>query len=88
MIILSTNKLGLSYNQIKRTCYHKTTVNVKHYKRVFVITAAWDFNFHHFLIDEFSRLSLSYDFLMKPENRDIKIHIRRAEDSVIMNNKK
>lgn len=48
-----------------------------HHKRVFVIAAAHDFNFHHLIVDSLARLSHHMDFLRK--NPDIKIHIRRWE---------
>jgi hypothetical protein len=44
---------------------------------VFVITAQWDHNYHHYMIDSFMRLIRYYDFLQK--NPDIKIHIRGFE---------
>ena len=60
-----------------KTDNNKPPLLVPHYKNVFVITANWDHNYHHFLIDSLSRLVHSVDFLL--QNPDIKIHIRLAE---------
>jgi hypothetical protein len=51
--------------------------SVKRYAKVFVITANWDHNYHHFLIDSASRLVRHVDFLR--QNPDIMIHIRRGD---------
>eukprot|EP01038_Epipyxis_sp_PR26KG_P012161 gene12161-16284_t len=48
------------------------------YKRVFVITTIWDFNFAHFFTDSLARLSRHVLFLKK--NPDIWIHIKQLED--------
>ena len=50
---------------------------VVRHSKVFVITAAWDHNYHHFMVDSLSRLIRHLDFLI--ENPDIKIHIRRYD---------
>lgn len=47
------------------------------YNKVFVISAAWDHNYHHFIIDSLSRLVRNIDFLL--ENPDVKIHIRQFD---------
>ena len=44
------------------------------YKRVFIISASWDHNYHHFLSDSLSKLSRHIEYLKL--NTDIKIHIR------------
>jgi hypothetical protein len=49
----------------------------KRVERAFLITAAWDGNYHHFISDGLSRLIRYYDFLQA--NPDIKIHIRFSE---------
>ena len=49
----------------------------KRYNKVFVISAAWDHNYHHFLIDSLSRLVRNIDFLR--ENLDVRIHIRQYD---------
>jgi regulation of enolase protein 1 (concanavalin A-like superfamily) len=51
--------------------------DLKRFNRVFVVTAAWDGNYHHFISDSLSRLIPYYDFLQK--NTDIVIHIRFSE---------
>lgn len=50
---------------------------IQRYDKVFVITASWDHNYHHFMIDSLSRLARHVDFLR--DNPDIKIHIRRFD---------
>lgn len=45
--------------------------------RVFMITAGWDNNYHHFLVDSLTRLIRHFDWLQA--NPDIKIHIRGFE---------
>ena len=57
----------------------KFSTPVKRHKRVFIITAGWDSNYHHFLLDSLSRLIRHIDFLRA--NPDIKIHIRAIEQS-------
>lgn len=47
------------------------------YKRVFIISASWDHNYHHFLSDSLSKLARHIDFLQR--NPDIRIHIRSYE---------
>jgi len=50
---------------------------IERHSKVFVITAAWDHNYHHFMVDSLSRLVRHLDFLI--ENPDVKIHIRRYD---------
>lgn len=49
----------------------------RYFEKVFVITALWDDNYHHFLIDSLSRLARALPFLL--DNSDIMIHIRAYE---------
>ena len=49
-----------------------------HYSRVFVISAGWDANYHHFMLDSVTRLIRYLDFLLA--NPDVKIHIRATEN--------
>ena len=53
------------------------TKPVTRHDKVFVITANWDNNYHHFLMDSITRLIRHLDFLKS--NPDIKIHIRSFE---------
>ena len=46
-------------------------------EKVFVLTALWDHNYHHFLLDSVVKLIRYLPFLLKYP--DIKIHIRRFE---------
>lgn len=48
-----------------------------YHRRVFVVTATWDNNYHHFIIDTLSRLIRHIEFLKN--NQDVMIHIRRFE---------
>lgn len=50
---------------------------IERYSKVFVITAAWDHNYHHFMIDSLSRLVRHLDFLV--EHPEVRIHIRRYD---------
>lgn len=59
------------------TCTGKVTTDVVGYLRVFVVSAQWDSNLYHFLMDSLSRLVHHLDFLIA--NPDIKIHVRRFE---------
>jgi hypothetical protein len=52
------------------------TLPVRH-NRVFIATALWDHNYHHFLVDSVARIVRHLKFLH--DNPDIKIHIRRFE---------
>lgn len=54
--------------------------NISRHNKVFVISAAWDNNYHHFLIDGLARLIRHIDFLLS--NPDVKIHIRRGEMNI------
>ena len=50
----------------------------KIYNRVMVITALWDFNYHHFMADSLARLIKYLSFLRL--NTDIMLHIRGFEE--------
>ena len=45
--------------------------------KVFVISAIWDYNYHHFIHDSVARLIRFLPFLL--ENKDIFIHVREME---------
>ncbi len=58
---------------------NKTDLFVPHFhKRVFVIAALWDYNYHHFIADSLARLVRNLRFLRA--NRDVVIHIRAVEN--------
>ena len=59
--------------------HEKFSTPVKRHKRVFVISAGWDSNYHHFLLDSLTRLVRHIDFLRA--NPDVMIHIRAVEQS-------
>jgi hypothetical protein len=50
------------------------------YEKVFVATALWDFNYHHFLMDSLARLISSIRYLRR--NTEIMIHIRSHESYI------
>jgi hypothetical protein len=50
---------------------------IARYSKVFVISASWDHNYHHFLIDSLSRLVRHLDYLRG--NPEVRIHIRRFD---------
>ena len=71
-----------SVNSLLLACpekHEKFSTPVKRHKKVFIIAAGWDSNYHHFLLDSLSRLIRHIDFLKA--NPDIKIHIRAIEQS-------
>lgn len=47
------------------------------YDRVFMATAGWDHNYHHFIIDSLTRIVRHLDWLRA--NPDVKIHLRSFE---------
>mmetsp|Transcript_23289 Transcript_23289/g.22446 ORF Transcript_23289/g.22446 Transcript_23289/m.22446 type:complete len:578 (+) Transcript_23289:171-1904(+) len=57
--------------------HEKYATPIKRHKKVFVISAGWDSNYHHFLVDSLTRLIRHLDFLIA--NPDIMIHIRAIE---------
>ena len=59
--------------------HEKFSTPIKHHKRVFIITAGWDSNYHHFMLDSLTRLTRHITFLKN--NQDIMIHIRAIEQS-------
>lgn len=48
------------------------------FRRVFVITALWDFNYHHFIADSLARLVRNLRFLLSEP--DVYIHVRAFEE--------
>jgi hypothetical protein len=62
---------------LKGICLANTTNAWKSEEKVFVISALWDHNYHHLLIDSLTRLIRHLPFLL--ENPQIKIHIRYSE---------
>jgi hypothetical protein len=58
-------------------CLDAVKTPLTRHRRVLVIAAAWDHNYHHFIVDSLSRLARSIAFLKA--NPDVKIHIRRAD---------
>ena len=48
------------------------------YDEVFVLNAAWDFNYHHFIADCLVRLARFYHFLLR--NPQVKLHLRLEEN--------
>lgn len=60
---------------------------VQQVRSVIVISALWDYNYHHFLADSLARLSSIYPFLV--EREDIFIQVRSFEeyDRVFQHNK-
>ena len=72
-ILTSTTRNPLD---VIKTCSYNNTY-IKSYKTVFTISAALDFNFHHFIADSLSRLARYIPFLQK--NKDIMIHIQDAQ---------
>ena len=50
---------------------------LRYYEKVFVITALWDQNYHHFMIDSLARIARALPFLL--DHPDIMIHIRAYE---------
>jgi hypothetical protein len=82
----STGKSFWSAIQDKAMMTHciNRKIMPKRHKRVFVIDASHDFNFHHVIADSIARLIHHLPFLRA--NPDIKIHIRAWEDLVISEN--
>lgn len=59
-----------------------TNFTATRYKKVFIMTVLWDYNFHHLLADGFARMARFYNFLKL--NPDVKIHVRSWEDYDLM----
>ena len=74
---VSQNRWADDMKAAMTPCLGYKEVVVKRAAKVFVITAGWDGNYHHFLSDGLSRLIRYKDFLR--ENPDIMIHIRKSE---------
>jgi hypothetical protein len=69
-----------SVNALLAACpekHEKSATRLKRHKRVFVISAGWDSNYHHFMLDSLTRLVRHLAFLKA--NPDIMIHIRASE---------
>lgn len=69
-----------SVNALLAACpekHEKSATTLKRHKRVFVISAGWDSNYHHFMLDSLTRLVRHLAFLKA--NPDIMIHIRASE---------
>lgn len=56
----------------------KNSPQLRKIEKVFVISALWDYNYHHFVADSLARLAPVYRLLLEQE--DIFIHIRSFED--------
>lgn len=69
-------KAEYNYQKIGSSTY--TPLPWTYHPKVFLISALWDSNYHHFLIDSFLRLIRCIDFLKS--NPDIKVHIRESGD--------
>lgn len=75
----STNQLSLQDS--KRMCIFRTmTKDWQYVDQVFVLTAGWDSNYGHFIIDSLPRIIRFLPFLQ--DNPNIKIHIRFHEQFV------
>jgi hypothetical protein len=57
--------------------FHKISPVPAAHDKVFVATALWDFNYHHFLADSLARIVTSIRFLRS--HPDVKIHVRSLE---------
>jgi hypothetical protein len=57
--------------------HEKYATPIKRHKKVFVISAGWDSNYHHFLVDSLTRLIRHLEFLRA--NPDVMIHVRAIE---------
>lgn len=69
-----------SVNALLQACpekHEKYATPIKRHKKVFIISAGWDSNYHHFLVDSLTRLIRHIDFLKA--NPDVMIHIRAIE---------
>ena len=75
-----TSKSQLAtYRSVLKNCTMSSDINPpQYYKKVFVATALWDYNYNHFLTDSLARLIRHIKYLRA--NPDIMIHIRRYED--------
>lgn len=71
------NDTGLLESFNNTACKDSYKGPIARYNKVFVITATWDHNYHHFLIDSLSRLVRHLDYLRA--NPDVRIHIRRFD---------
>lgn len=60
-----------------RATKKERTIFPRKYKKVFVMSALWDYNYHHFVADSLARGVHHYKFLR--ENVDVMIHLREFE---------
>ena len=74
--IVKTDNLTPNDTKLINACCFNNTA-AKYFKKVFVITASIDSNFHHLISDELGRIARSLPFLRK--NPDIIIHVREWE---------
>lgn len=70
-------KTCLKSSDIYPSCHPTESKQVQEIDTVFIITAQWDHNFHHYLLDSLLRLVRYIDFLK--QNPSIKIQIRGYE---------
>lgn len=68
---------GVKLHVLRRNNITLPAMKEEVFNRVFVITAMWDYNYHHFLHDSVSRLIRFLPFLQ--ENEDVHIHVREFE---------
>eukprot|EP01038_Epipyxis_sp_PR26KG_P007119 gene7119-9715_t len=73
----TTNQIH-AITSVFNICSENSTIIPPIYKKVFTITALWDFNYYHFLADSLIRMSRHVKFLRK--NPDIYIHVRAFEE--------
>lgn len=71
----SSNPSADNIELINACCFNNTAA--KSYKRVFIITASIDSNFHHLIADQLGRIARYLPFLRS--NPDIMIHVREWE---------
>jgi len=80
---LSKSKLSwidMFHNNTNKSSYcAEKGSHVPFHETVFVMSAAWDNNYHHFMIDGLSKMIRMIDFLHQHPN--IKIHIRKGEQN-------
>jgi hypothetical protein len=60
-----------------RSTPKERTIFPRKYKKMFVMPALWDYNYHHFVADSLARGAHHYKFLR--DNEDVMIHIREFE---------
>jgi len=70
-------KLSVNTTLLYHHCGHNSKP-INEYDKVFVISALWDYNYYHFVIDSLARMIRHIKFLRK--NQDIMIHIHAFEE--------